>query len=87
MEFSKSDESEVTGPSEVCYHSVMSITQEEDKWTANTAQGADQLEYTALEFWFSETIGRVWVRVRAGELDFQYRIDPWEPSRCFFRQS
>ena len=42
-----------------CYHSVMSITQEADKWTAIAGQGADQLEYTALEIWFSESIGRV----------------------------
>ena len=65
----------------------MSITQEADKWTAITGQEADQLEYMALEIWFSESIGRVWIRVRAGELDFQYRIDPRESSRCSFALS
>ena len=52
MEFSKSDDFEVTGPSELCYHSVMSLTQEADKWTAITGRGVDQLEYTRLEIWF-----------------------------------
>ena len=41
----------------------------------------------ALEILLSESIGRVRVSVLAGELDFQYHIDPWEPSRCTFRPS
>lgn len=35
IEFSKSDKFEVTGLSQLCYHSVMLITQEADKWTAS----------------------------------------------------
>ena len=56
-----------------------------DILAAIAEQGADQFEYTALEVWFSESIGRVRVRVRTSVLDFQYRIDPWEPSRCSIR--
>ena len=53
-----------------------------DILAAIAEQGADQFEYTALEVWFSESIGRVRVRVRTGELDFQYLR---EPSRCSIR--
>ena len=78
MELSKSDEFKETGPSELCYHIA-------DILAAIAEQGADQFEYTALEVWFSESIGRVRVRVRTGEVDFQYHIDLREPSRCSIR--
>ena len=56
-----------------------------DILAAITKQGADQFEYMALEVWFSESIGWVRVRVRTGELDFEYCIDLREPSRCSIR--
>ena len=68
MELSKSDELKDTDPSELCYHRT-------DILAAIAEQGADQFEYTTLEVWFSESIGRVRVRVQTGELDFQYHSD------------
>ena len=51
-----------------------------DTLAAIAEQGADQFEYTALEVWFSESIGRVRVRVWTSELDFQCHSDPRDPS-------